>query len=149
MRRMLLASMILVAGFAAQAFADRGPPVEMTTNVNAQEMHVDISGRIVASKPCRRDRSLHILNRKLDGTTRDQGAFHATGKTGKFRGQAEFLYQGGGNSGDVSEGGGTIVFTFKAQRTRPLKGRFHHYNCPRIVHMESVQIPPDPYAAEP
>jgi hypothetical protein len=149
MRRLLLAVVVLTAALAAQAFADHGPPVEMTTHVLPERMKIDVSGRVVASKPCRKARSLHIFNRKLDGTTRDQGAFRATSKTGKFSGQVEFLYQGGNNSGDVPESGGTIVYTFKAQKTRPPKGRFHHYNCPRIVHTESVQVPADPYAVEP
>ena len=146
MRRLLLAAVVLTAALAAQAVADTGPPLEITWHPDPERMHIDFAGRIVASKPCRRGRILHLSNRKLDGTVRNQGASYPTPRTGRFRGQAEFLYQGGNNSGDVAESGGTIEFKLTAQRTRPPKGRFHSYRCPRIVHTERVEIPPDPYA---
>ena len=146
MRRLALATAILAAAFAAQAAADRGPNVDMTTHVVPDEMRIDMSGTVIASKPCRRARTFQISNRKLDGTQRAGSAFRATNKAGHFKGQIEFLYQGDGNNGDVPESGGTITYTLRAQRTRPQKDRFHAYKCPRIVHTEKVDIPPDPFA---
>jgi hypothetical protein len=149
MRRLAVFTAVLAAAFAAQALADRGPPVDMTTHVLPDEQRIDMAGTVIASKPCRKARTFEISNRRLDGTTRAGSAFHATNKKGHFKGEVEFLYQGDGNNGDVPEGGGTVTYTLRAQRSRPQKDRFHAYNCPRIVHTEKVDIPPDPAAVEP
>jgi hypothetical protein len=149
LRRALLAvaaGTLAFGGLMTQAVSDRGPPVEITSKVHPEELSITMSGKVIASKPCRRGRDLSINNKRLNGGGHPQGTFRSTGRRGHFHGEVEFLYQGEGNSGDVPESGGTITFTLKAPRTRPQKGRFSSYNCPRIVHTERVDIPPDPGA---
>ena len=150
MRRLALLTAALVAGFATQALADHGPPVDFNvTTMDAEAMHFEGSGTVIASKPCRRARDLTIFTAGLGRRSFEQGTFHSTNRAGHFHGEIEWLYRGGNNDGDIPEEGGTLVVTLKAPKTRPQKDNLHAYHCTRIVHTERVQIPPDPAAQEP
>jgi hypothetical protein len=154
MRRVLLATAVSGAAFAGlltQAVADRGPPVNVTiTQMTPEESHFVLSGRVVASKPCRRSRDFEVRTEGPGRPGAVQGTLRPSNKAGHFGpGQVNWRYVRDGKPGDIPEGGGTLVVTLKAPKTRPQKGRFHSYHCKPIVRTERVEIPPDPFPEEP
>jgi hypothetical protein len=138
-------------GDAEDTAADRGAPVDVTINKIVPEgEHLVLSGRVAASRPCRRSRDFDV---RVAGPSRPgaiQGTLRASNKAGHFGpAQVNWSYVRDSTPGDIPAGGGTLTITLKAAKTRPQKDRFHAYHCKPIVHTERVEIPPDPSAQEP
>jgi hypothetical protein len=134
------------AGPAARS-ADAGP-IEATTNVLPEDRTIQVSGRVVLSRPCRRSRDLNVTHLR-GGRKVSDGTFHPTNRRGHFEGELPFDYTSEGHEGDVPQAGGRITYTLKAPRTRPQRDRFHAYHCKRLKDSMVVDVPPDPFAEGP
>lgn len=147
-RQALLGTAVTAAALSGpltQALAERGARVDITWRVNADAEKIHMSGSVIASRPCRYKRNFAISHVR-NGARMYDGVSGVTNRAGHFGANLEFRYEHDNLPGDVPASGGRITYRMKATSTKPQKDTFHAYHCPRVVHTEVIDVPPNPNA---